>query len=43
VELKLRMPSRGGATHLVIGPLEFMQRLAALVPKLNFGAPFSVL
>ena len=32
VELKLKTPWRGGTTHLVMSPLEFMQRLAALVP-----------
>ncbi len=31
VELKLKTPWRHGTTHLVMGPLEFMQRLAALV------------
>ncbi len=29
VELKLKTPWRDGATHLVMSPLEFMQRLAA--------------
>jgi hypothetical protein len=33
VELKLKMPRRDGTTHLVMSPLEFMQRLAALVPR----------
>jgi hypothetical protein len=33
VELKLKMPWRDGTTHLVMSPLEFMQRLAALVPR----------
>ncbi len=33
VELKLKTPWRHGTTHLVMGPLEFMQRLAALVPR----------
>jgi hypothetical protein len=33
VELKLKTPSRDGTTHLVMSPLEFMQRLAALVPR----------
>jgi hypothetical protein len=32
VELKLKTPWRDGTTHLVLSPLEFMQRLAALVP-----------
>ena len=30
---KLKTPWRDGTTHLVISPLEFMQRLAALVPR----------
>jgi hypothetical protein len=33
VELKLKTPWRDGTTHLVMIPLEFMQRLAALVPR----------
>jgi Putative transposase len=33
VELKLKTPWRDGATHHVMSPLEFMQRLAALVPR----------
>ena len=33
VELKLPTPWRDGTTHLVVSPLEFMQRLAALVPQ----------
>ncbi len=33
VVLKLKTPWRGGTTHLVMTPLEFMQRLAALVPR----------
>jgi hypothetical protein len=33
VELKLKTPLRDGTTHLVMSPLEFMQRLAALVPR----------
>ena len=33
VELKLKTPWRDGMTHLVMSPLEFMQRLAALVPR----------
>ena len=32
VELKLKTPWRDGTTHLVMSPLEFLQRLAALVP-----------
>ena len=31
VALKLKTPWRDGTTHLVMSPLEFMQRLAALV------------
>ena len=33
VELKLKTPWRDGTTHLVMAPLEFMQRPAALVPR----------
>ena len=33
VLLKLKAPWRDGTTHLVMSPLEFMQRLAALVPR----------
>jgi Putative transposase len=33
VELKLKTPWRDGTTHHVMLPLEFMQRLAALVPR----------
>jgi len=33
VELKLETPWRDGSTRLVMSPLEFMQRLAALVPR----------
>ena len=33
VVLKLNTPWRDGTTHLVMSPLEFMQRLAALVPR----------
>ena len=33
VVLRLKMPWRDGTTHLVMSPLEFMQRLAALVPR----------
>ena len=33
VVLKLKTPYRDGTSHLVISPLEFMQRLAALVPR----------
>ncbi len=31
--LKLKTPWRDGTTHLVMSPLEFMQRLAALMPR----------
>ena len=33
VVLKLKTARRDGTTHLVMSPLEFMQRLAALVPR----------
>jgi Putative transposase len=33
VVLGLEMPWRDGTTHLEMSPLEFMQRLAALVPR----------
>jgi len=33
VVLKLKTAWRGDTTHLVMSPLEFMQRLAALVPR----------
>lgn len=33
MELKLKTPWRDGTTHLVMSPLEFMQRLAALVSR----------
>ena len=31
--LKLKTPWKDGATHIQLTPLEFMQRLAALVPR----------
>lgn len=31
--MKLKTPWRDGSTHLVMSPLGFMQRLAALVPR----------
>ena len=31
--LQLKSPWRDGTTHIVMSPLEFMQRLAALVPR----------
>ena len=33
VVLRLKTPWRDGITHIVMSPLEFMQRLAALVPR----------
>ena len=33
VELELKAPRRDGTPHLVMSPLEFTQRLAALVPR----------
>ena len=43
VVLKLKTAYRDGTSHLVMSPLEFMQRLAALVPRprlhLKFTAP----
>ena len=33
VELKLKTPRRDGTTHLVRSPLEYVWRLAALVPR----------
>jgi len=33
VVLQLKTPYRNGTTHLVMTPLEFLQRLAALVPR----------
>ena len=33
VVLQLKSAWRDGTTHIVISPLEFMQRLAALVPR----------
>jgi Putative transposase len=33
VELKLNTPWQDGTTYQVMSPLEFMQRLAALVPR----------
>ena len=33
VVLMLKTPYRDGTTHIVMSPLEFMQRLAALVPR----------
>ncbi|MGH8538781.1 MAG: transposase [Gammaproteobacteria bacterium] len=33
VVLTLKTPYRDGTTHIVMSPLEFLQRLAALVPR----------
>ena len=33
VVLQLKSPYKDGTTHIVMAPLEFMQRLAALVPR----------
>jgi len=33
VVLKLKTPWRDGTAHIVMSPLEFMQRLTALVPR----------
>ncbi len=33
VQLELKTPWRDGTTHLVLSPLAFLQRLAALVPR----------
>jgi hypothetical protein len=33
VVLKLKTPYRDGTSHIVMSPLEFMQRRAALVPR----------
>jgi len=45
VVLKLKSPYRDGTTHIVMSPLEFLQRLAALVPRprLNLTRYFGVL
>jgi len=37
VELKLKTPWRDGTAHLIMSSLEFMQRLAALVPRLRLN------
>lgn len=37
VEPKLEMPRRDGTTHWVMSPPEFMQRLAAQVPRPRSG------
>ncbi len=31
--LQLKSPYKDGTTHVVMSPLEFMERLAALVPR----------
>jgi hypothetical protein len=33
VVLQLKSPYKDGTTHIVMEPLEFMERLAALVPR----------
>ncbi len=33
VQHELKTPWRGGTTQLMMSPLEFMQRLASLVPR----------
>jgi len=38
VELKLKTPWRDGTTHLIMSPLELMQRLASLVPRPSLTA-----
>jgi len=38
---ELKMPWRDGITHPVLSPLEFTQRLAALVPRSRPPAPGS--
>jgi hypothetical protein len=45
VALRLKTPWRDGTTHLVMSPLEFMQRLAALVPgpRLNLIRFYGIL
>jgi hypothetical protein len=35
VVLQLKSPYKDGTTHIVMEPLEFMERLAALVPRLR--------
>jgi Putative transposase len=39
VVLKLKTAWRDGTTHLAMSPLEFMQRVAALVPKPRLSSP----
>jgi len=38
VVLKLKPPWHDGTTHLVMSPLELMQRMAALVPRSRLPA-----
>jgi hypothetical protein len=40
VELNLKTPWRDGTKHLVMSPLEFMQRLAALFPRSDLRLSF---
>jgi len=39
VELKLKTPWRDGTTHLVMSPLESVQRLAGLLPQPRLQPP----
>jgi hypothetical protein len=41
VELKLKTPWRDGTTRLAMSPLEFMQRLAALVQQRRSHPPLT--
>jgi len=41
VVLRVKTPWRDGTTHIVMTPLEFMQRLAALVPRPRLRAVLS--
>jgi hypothetical protein len=41
VELELKTPWRDGTAHLVMSPLEFMQRLTAPIPKPRLHQPKS--
>jgi hypothetical protein len=38
VVLQIKSPYRDGTTHIVLSPMEFMQRLAALVPPPAAGS-----
>ena len=37
VVLQLKIPYQDGTTYIVMSPLEFMQRVAALVPRPRFN------